>query len=304
MKTPYFIFYPEILKNNLKEFNETCKNYLKDFNIAYSIKTNSGKEVIKLLSKEGCGFEIASLEEINLVKDKSDFVVFNGPCKTKEELKAAIENNFLINIDSESELNNISKITKNKPIEAGLRIGDNKFGIEEDKISKFIEDAKSKNINITSLHFHSGTNLSMDRFQEHLKNISESISKTNLKFKFIDIGGGFPDKAQLKNLNANLEDYIKTIARYFPNNTIILEPGRCLVSDAFSLMTKVHIIKEKKKVSYAILDAGINLLPKASLSQLKFTRLDKKTGPFKRYVLAGPLLFASDEMGIYNGNLE
>ncbi len=45
-------------------------------------------------------------------------------------------------------------------------------------------------------------------------------------------------------------------------------------------------------------------MPKASLSQLKFTRLDKKTGPFKRYVLAGPLLFASDEIGIYNGYLE
>jgi len=311
MKTPCFIFYPEILKNNIKGFNETCKKYLKDFKIAYSVKTNSDKNVIETLSKEGCGFEIASLEEINLVKGKSSFVVFNSPCKTEQEIKKAIENNFLINIDSINEIDRIARIRKGNKIEAGIRIGENKFGIEKNKIEEAIKYAESKNIEIILLHFHPGTQQTLERYENAIKEFSEAIKKLNLNPKFIDVGGGFPDKFQLKNLNLNLEDYIKIIARYFPEKTIILEPGRCPVSDAFELITKVHVIKEKNNKKYAILDAGINVLPKVTLSSYQFSSIKNENEKSREnnkekqeYILAGPLLFSNDELGVFQGNLE
>ncbi|OGJ21478.1 hypothetical protein A3K73_00740 [Candidatus Pacearchaeota archaeon RBG_13_36_9] len=305
MKTPYFLFYPEVLRKNYQELNALCKKHLKDFKIAYSVKTNSMKEVIDVLSSEGCGFEVASINEIQLAKGKSNFIVFNGPCKTEQELKIAVENNFLINIDSISEINKLAKIAKGKSIEEGLRIGEDKFGIEKTKIKEAIECAESKNIKIVSLHFHPGTQATLEKYEQAIKELSETISNLSLNPKFIDLGGGFPDKLQLKNLNANLEDYLKIIARYFPEKTIILEPGRFLVSDTLELITKVHAIKEKKSISYAILDAGINLLPKSSLSQIRFSKINSNNSKSsKRYVLAGPLLFASDEIGIYNGELE
>ena len=307
MKTPYFIFYPEVLKKNIKGFNETCKKYLKDFKIAYSIKTNSDKEVIETLSKEVCGFEVASIEEIKLTKGKSNFVVFNGPCKTEEELKTALENNFLINIDSISDINKIAKLAEGKKIEAGIRIGEDKFGIEKTKLKEAINYAKSKNINIICLHSHPGTQTTTEKYEQVIQEFSETIKSLNLiqTLRFIDLGGGIPDKFQLKNINASLEDYIKIIAKYFSNNTIILEPGRYLVADAFELITQVHTIKDKEKISYALLDAGINLLPKASLAQIRFSKINNKNqSESKRYVLAGPLLFSSDELGIYNGELK
>ncbi len=310
MKTPYFIFYPEILKNNLNNFNETCKKYLKDFKIAYSVKTNSDKNVIEIISKEGCGFEVASLEEINLVKGKSDFVVFNGPCKTEQELKLALKNNFLINLDSISEINKLSRMAKGNKIEAGLRIGENKFGIEKNKAEEAIKYAESKNIEIILVNFHPGTQQTLEKYENTIKEFSETLKSLSLSPRFIDVGGGFPDKFQLKNLNKSLEDYIKVIAKYFPNSTIILEPGRCPVADAFELITKVHAIKEKNNITYAILDAGINLLPKATLSPYQFSRLkaekekSQENKEKQEYILAGPLLFSNDELGVFQGNLE
>ena len=52
MKTPYFVLHKDKLKKNYSEFEKTCKKYFKDFGIAYSVKTNSLTEVIKILEQK------------------------------------------------------------------------------------------------------------------------------------------------------------------------------------------------------------------------------------------------------------
>lgn len=308
MKTPLIVFRPKKLKENYLELENICKRYLRNFKIAYSIKTNSSKEVIKLLSSLGSGFEVASLNEIRLVKN--NFIVFNSPAKTSEELKLAIKNNFLINADSISEIEKISKITKNKSLKIGLRISihASKFGISPEKIKETIDYAKSKNLQIFCLQLHQGTKLNLPEYEQGIKEFSEIIAKENLNLKYLDIGGGIPDKTQLKNLNLKLENYLEIISKNLSkfNSTIILEPGRALVSDAFYLLTKVIAIKENFEKNYAILDAGINILPKITLANYKFSKIKntKIKEKSKEYLLAGPLLFSNDILGKFQGNLQ
>ena len=64
MKTPYFVFKPEKLKENYREFEQLCEKYFKKFIIAYSVKTNSFSKAVRILDKEGSNFELASLGEI------------------------------------------------------------------------------------------------------------------------------------------------------------------------------------------------------------------------------------------------
>jgi diaminopimelate decarboxylase len=308
MDTPYFIFKPEILKENYKEFEDRCKKYFNKFKISYSIKTNSFKEVLKTLSDKNSGFEVASLKEIKEIPKK--FTIFNGPCKTEQELKIAIKNKFLINVDSKSEINKINQILKNKPFNIGLRISlkESKFGFNEKQIKSIIKYAKSKNLNIICLHFHQGTQLNLKKYKENLKKTAKIIAKLNFRPEYIDIGGGFPDKLQLKNLNLKLEDYFYQIKKYLEkfNSTIILEPGRNLVADSMELITKIHIIKENFGKNYAILDAGINLLPRITLAPYKFSKLkkdDEDKRIKKEYILAGPLLFSNDILRRFIGNL-
>jgi diaminopimelate decarboxylase len=320
MQTPYFKYKSRILEKNYRAFEELAKKHLKDFIIAFSVKTNTTSQVINTLNSLGSNFEVASLKEIQATPDKHK--IFNGPAKTVEELRIAIKKKFLINVDSESEIDKIAEITKNQPHSIGLRIAekDSKFGFDEKELEKTIKYAKSKNLNIICIQIHSGTQQTIQKFSLNLKKsatiIKELQKKNKLDLKYIDVGGGFPDKVQLKNLKVNLEEYFQEIKKNFQefNKTIILEPGRNLVADAFTLITKVHVIKEKANKKYAIIDAGINLLPRITLSTYKFSKIPQPqtnhqplpTENLKKqeYILAGPLLFTNDTMGKIQENLQ
>jgi diaminopimelate decarboxylase len=314
METPYFVFKPKVLEKNYHDFQRLCEKYLKKFIIAYSVKTNTSYEVIEKLSELGSNFEVASLEEIEKTPHKSK--IFNGPCKTKEELKIAIKQKFLINVDSRSELDKIAEILNGEKFNIGLRIAikDSKFGFQPKDLAGIIRYSQSKNLNIIAVQLHSGTQKNLDEFKENLEIAESLIKKLNLKPKYIDIGSGFPDKIQLKNLGLSLEDYfieIKRLSDEF-DSTIILEPGRTLVADAFELITTVHYIKENFEKTYAILDVGINVLQRITLSQYIFSKIIDKTkiqiteSPSHKneYILAGPLLFSNDTFGKYIGNLK
>jgi diaminopimelate decarboxylase len=320
MKTPYFEYKPEILEKNYQEFEALAKKYLKKFVIAYSVKTNTTKQVISTLNKLGSNFEVASLKEIKLTPDKHK--IFNGPAKTMQELKTAIKNKFLINVDSESEIDKIAEITNNQPYHIGIRISlnDSKFGFSEKQLERTIKYAQAENLKIICLQIHAGTQQTIQNFSLNLKKSAKIIRKlqkeNKLDLKYIDVGGGFPDKFQLKSLGTTLEEYFKEIKNNFQefNTTMILEPGRNLVADAFELITKVNVIKQKANKNYAILDAGINLLPRITLSSYKFSKIPQPKTNHKplptenlkkqEYILAGPLLFTNDTMGKIQENLQ
>ena len=240
-KTPYICFKPEVLEKNYKTFNSLCQKYLEKYVIAYSVKTNSYSKLIKQLNKLGSNFEVASLKEINLTKKSKKSKIFNSPCKTKEELQIAIDNKFLINIDSFYEIDKLNLLLDGGDFNIGLRVSVNnsKFGLDPNQLDEVIEYSKMKNLNIISLHFHGGTQQSFEKFKENIKKAGEVakflVEKHGLKLKYLDIGGGFPDRFQLKNLNKNLEDYFEIIRANIGDLrlNIILEPGRCLVADAF-----------------------------------------------------------------------
>lgn len=319
MKTPYILFKPKILEQNYKEFERLCQTYLEDYVIAYSVKTNSFPEVIKILSELGSNFEIASLNEILKVREICDkSFIFNGCCKNSEELRIAIENKFLINADSKSEINKISTILEDLGISSfniGLRISLNKskFGFDTEELKDIIEYCRKKRLNVIALHFHGGTNQTLNSFENNIKEICKIVHKVimlGVRLTYLDLGGGFPENSQLKNLGVKLEDYFKVIEKYTGefDYSIILEPGRFLVADAFDLITEVCAIKEKKEGNYAILDAGINILPKVVLANYKFKKLEytniDKTKEKKEYILAGPLLFNNDTLGKFHGILK
>ncbi|MFH1359375.1 MAG: hypothetical protein ABIH37_05795 [archaeon] len=334
--TPYFKFKPDVLKENYLEFERLCKRYLDDFVIAYSVKTNGFDEVLEVLSKLGSNFEVASLNEIEKALDFSKKAfIFNGACKNEKELRLAIESKFLINIDSKSEIDKIAEILNGRGFNIGLRVSLNKskFGFDEDKLYEIISYCKIKSLNVISLHFHAGTQKNLKEYEESLRKIKEIVRKVSdsVDLKYLDLGGGFPDKYQLKNLSISLEDYFKLIEKYTRefDSTIIIEPGRNLVADAFDLITKVCVLKEKSGQNFAILDVGINVLSKITLANYKFSKIDisnldydKDSGAGKlegnssslsllntkkerkEYILVGPLLFNNDVLGKYSESLK
>jgi len=303
MKTPYFVIESKQLKENYHSFYDKCKKFFPNFKIAYSVKTNSLKEILKILNQESCDFEIASLDEIKLVEKFNKFLVFNGPCKTDEELKKALSLNSLINIDSLQEIDKISEL-KGKEIGIRVNFSENKFGVFYKDIKKTIKYAEEKGLKVISLSSHPGTQTTFEKYKEYIIKWQELLETLNIQLKYLDIGGGFPDKNQLKNLNVTLEDYFKLLKLPKKFDCLILEPGRCIVADAMFLITKVNYIKKIQDKQYAILDAGINLLPKIVLSSYQFEKLSRDNEKKEEYILAGPLLFSNDVLGKFCGFLK
>jgi diaminopimelate decarboxylase len=136
----------------------------------YSVKTNYHSAVLETLRKQEAGMEVVSGFELYLVL-KMGFspskIVFNGPCKSNEDLELAIKNDLLlINADSFSELKRIDKMAakNHKRINVGLRLNTRytwkKFGVPIQYSEQFFRaGAKLKNIKLNSIHVHLGTDI-------------------------------------------------------------------------------------------------------------------------------------------------
>ena len=320
IETPHFIFKEKKLEENYREFEKLCENHIGNYVIAYSIKTNGFGALINKLHELGSNFEVASEEEIMKTPVKSK--IFNGASKTNEELKMAIEGKFLINVDSKSEIDKIIRLLNGDSFNVSLRVSleEGKFGFDVEKLEKAIDYCLMNNLKVIGLHFHPGTQKNFRHYGDYIKQVERVVAmvKGKIELKYLDIGGGFPDKNQLKNLGVSLEDYFKLISELKKfNASIILEPGRCLVADAFELITKVNVIKEKNGKNFAILDAGINLLSKITMASYWFEKVSVHGKEIrsahtplngdhekKNYILAGPLLFGNDVVGKFNGSLK
>jgi diaminopimelate decarboxylase len=335
-ETPHYIFKEKVLEKNYREFERLCERYLGKYVIAYSVKTNGFGALLNKLHELGSNFEVASMEEImkTPVKEK----VFNGCAKSDDELRMAIDGKFLINVDSKSEINRIIKLLEGIEFNVGLRVslGDDKFGFGSGELYEVINYCVKNNIKVIGLSFHPGTQKNYRHYGDYIRQVERVVDglRGKIDLRYLDVGGGIPDKVQLKSIGVTMEDYFKMISELKKfGASIVLEPGRCLVADAFDLVVGVSVVKEKNGESYAILDAGINVLSKITLASYGFEKMDS-IGNVKQdqvsqsqslnregssrsdslgdnintqkreYIMAGPLLFGNDVVGKYVGNLE
>ncbi len=282
IKTPYYLYSGSQLTNNYLNFTKIFKkiNPL----ICFSVKSNSNPFILKSLKNLGSGADVVSSGELlKALKAgiKANKIVFSGVGKSEEEIKLAIKNKILlINIESESEANLINKISKenNKKTSVGLRLNPNvytdthrkistgsstdKFGLSKKEfVSLCKKISKFKNIKLEAISVHIGSQILSDRpFRKSLNIIADIINKTKIRFKFIDLGGGFGISYNKKDRKINLTEY-SNLVNNFKNKfkcKIIFEPGRSIIGNAGVLVSKIQYIKKRGNKFFIILDAGMN----------------------------------------------
>ena len=140
MERPTYCYSFNKLKNNIQNFKNNFKSILIPL-ICFSVKSNSNLQILKEIKKFGIGADVVSKGEL-LIALKAGInpkkIVFSGVGKTFDEIKFAIEKNILlINAESESEINEIEKIAKNKnkKIDIGIRLNPN---IDAKTLKKFL----------------------------------------------------------------------------------------------------------------------------------------------------------------------
>jgi len=200
-KTPFYCYSLSQLKNNYYILNNAFKT-VKPI-ICFSVKSNSNLTLLKELKKMGSGADVVSIGELlkaTKVGISAKKIVFSGVGKTEEEIRMAIKKRvLLINVESESEVNLINKISKkiSKKTSIGIRLNPNVMGKTHQKIStggkdeKFgltyndfvnlcIKIRKMKNLKLEGISVHIGSQITnVKPFKKVLSEINKVVFKVN-----------------------------------------------------------------------------------------------------------------------------
>ena len=210
----------------------------------------------------GSGADVVSVGELLKAKKagiKSNKIVFSGVGKTEEEILMAVRKRvLLINVESENEVNLINKIAKraSRKIAIGIRLNPNitgkthkkistggkqeKFGLTQNDFLNLCKKIKKmKNLNLEGISVHIGSQITnIEPFKKVLLVINKIIKKTQINFKFIDLGGGMGISYLKNEKPMNIKQYAKLINKFLKNkdSKIIFEPGRFIIGNVAILI--------------------------------------------------------------------
>lgn len=261
--------------------------------IGYSFKTNYQVAQSRIFQQLGAWAEVVSGREYQLARAlgyPGNKIIFNGPHKTDLDLKRAIDEEALINVNDQDELDRLVHLAAHRstPCEVGLRIsstlpklGHSRFGFSleyGDAIGALRTIFGHPQLRLTMLHTHLyGDTDDAQLYREAAHRMGEfarkHIPNYQLMLKMLDLGGGFPAHGpQPKSREVwdpqPIDAYIRVIADalrpFFATSQLpklVVEPGRYLTCDGIMLVSRVTHVKWRAGVQLVNCDASISMVP-------------------------------------------
>ncbi len=292
--TPLILYSKKRIQDNYNRIYSAFREYSDDFSIRYAIKANSNPAILSIIEQLGSGADASSYHEIMLALNSGMSerkISFTPNNVSPGELIFAIERGISVNFDS---IGQFRSIGTRKPDTASFRIKMNygrgefkgtttsgygsKFGETPENAITGYKRAKEMGCLKFGIHVMAGSNVTD---AEHFKKVAEEISDTaiyisreaDVKFSYLDIGGGFGvpyrDKDNELDLRKSAENIFSAINSKFthaglPLPHLVIEPGRYIVADAGLLVGTVWDVKKQEK-NYVGTDTGMNLLLRPAL---------------------------------------
>lgn len=304
----------------------------RDHLICYSVKANSNLSILKLLARQGSGFDIVSggelLRLLKVNKKAASRVVFSGVGKTIEELDLALAWRILMfNVESESEIALLEARARKRRVRASvaLRVNPDVFadthpyistGLHEHKFGIDIKAARavyqkikqSRYLEPAGISVHIGSQIqNAEPFGAALQAVASlhrQLASDGIDIQFIDAGGGLgidyrDGPSSALNPGTAMENYAAAIelALHGLPIKLLLEPGRFLIAQAGTLLTKVLYVKQNGAKTFVITDAGMNDLIRPALYQAHHEIVPVRRDPQAPSVMvdvAGPVCETGD----------
>lgn len=327
LRTPFYFYDMDLLERTIKIVKKESDRY--GFNVHYAIKANANPVILKKIVSFGFGSDCVSGNEI-LRSLECGFpahkIAFAGVGKSNDEILTGLRSDiFSFNVESLPELEVIDQLAgKEKRVaRIALRINPNveafthKYittGIEESKFGINMWDLQpiidflgsAKNISLTGLHFHIGSQIK--RFTPFkalcvkINEIQEWFNNRNIFPGHINVGGGL-------GIDYENPDDLPDFAGYFSlfdelleqrkGQQVHFELGRSLVGQAGSLITRVLYIKNGLQSDFVIVDAGMTDLIRPALYQAyhKIDNLTSVSTQNSKYNIVGPICESTDSFG-------
>lgn len=313
--SPVLVLNEDRIIENIEQFRRALPRVA----INYAVKANPHIEVIKTLMKNGCSFEVASAQEIELLQlaDKQlqqemslapfNFkrVLYSNPVRTLDAIMAATAAGIdWFVADSIGEIEKVYKINPAANIFIRLIVPNKdssfpllgKFGCTFSDATRMIEYCKEKQISLVGVCFHVGSqcpNIENWLYGIRLaKKVFREFRRYGIIESFLDIGGGFPTQHAVpvpsieeigEKINNELDDLPESMR-------IVAEPGRYIVSDAGHLLCQVVSKSVREGISWLYLDTGIfHGMIEPSVGDFKLVYItDYNNLSLEEYIIAGP----------------
>ena len=292
--TPFYCYSASTIRRHIQVFSQAFSGL--DILVCYAIKANSNQAVLRLLADEGAGMDVVSGGELARALAAGvpgNKITFSGVGKTGEEIRDALAVNiFCFNVESEAELDAISKIAvqMGKRANISLRVNpdvdarthvkistgraENKFGVALSRArAVYARAAKLPGLRVTGVDMHIGSQLTeLEPFDEAFSLLAQLVSdlrNDGHEISHVDCGGGLgiPYHEGEDPESFHPDRYAAIIRKHFAdlNCKLVFEPGRLIVGNAGILVTRVLYVKAGENKNFIIVDAGMNDLIRPTL---------------------------------------
>jgi ornithine decarboxylase len=285
----------------------------------YAVKALSHPDVIETIASLGGSFDVASDCEIDMVARHGvagDRVIHTQPVKSATEItRAYVLGLRTFVVDSAGELAKFRNMPANVSLLIRLAYANpgaksdlsSKFGVSALEAEVLLSQAIAQGSHIAGFSFHVGSQLdSVAAFAAATADTLELMDRLehrwDVLFTTLDIGGGFPvgyrtDVASIEQIAAGLRPLLE------PHSTrlrILAEPGRILVADAATLVSRVIGVRERESEAWCFIDDGVygsysNVIMEGVHAVIVArSELDGEVTPLRPTTVGGPTCDSAD----------
>lgn len=328
LQTPFYFYNTDLLRDTLALIRAEADRY--GFHVHYAVKANANHKILSIIRENGLGADCVSGGEIKAslaAGFPAKKIVFAGVGKADWEINLGLDNDiFCFNVESAAELEVINELAgaKNKVASVALRINpevdahthayittglkENKFGINLSQLDSVLDLFETlKNVKLIGLHFHIGSQITdLTSFQSlcsRVTEIQENMARRRILVENLNFGGGLgidyhhPNHLPIPDFKEYFAIFHKHM-KLRPEQQVHFEPGRSVVGQCGTLITKVLYVKEGASKNFAIVDAGFTELIRPALYQA-YHRIENLTSDEaeEMYDVVGPICESSDSFG-------
>src|SRR5210317_2606116 len=281
---PSYVYDASKIKHQYNRL-ENAFSGVKKLKINYACKALSNISVLKFLKSLGSGLDTVSHQEVLLGLEAGftpENIIFTPNGVSLEEIETVAKMGVQINIDSLSILEQFG--TKYPKIPVCIRINphvmaggntnisvghiDSKFGISIHQIPLLLRIVENTKMTINGIHMHTGSDILDIEVYLYASEILFETAKQFKNLDFIDFGSGFKVPYKEGDIETNIEEFGKKLTARFKTFckqygkplTLAFEPGKFLVSEAGSFLSKVNAVKQTTSTVFAQIDSGFNHL--------------------------------------------
>ena len=328
LPTPFYYYDVKLLQDTLDMVKNEAGKY--GYHAHYAVKANANPRILSIIAENGLGADCVSGGEVKAALDAgfpADKIVFAGVGKADWEINLGLDNDiFCFNVESAVELEIIDELAaaKNKVASVALRINpevdahthakittgmkENKFGINLSQLGQVLDNlANLKNVKLIGIHFHIGSQITdMSAFRNlviRVNEIQEDLEARGIRIENVNFGGGLgldyyhPNHLPIPAFD-NYFAVFNKLLKVRPGQQVHFEPGRSVVAQCGTLISKVLYVKEGETKKFAILDAGFTELIRPAMYDA-YHRIENISSDEEvdLYDVVGPICESSDVFG-------